>query len=88
MSTTACRLRLPNLIPPGSRSSFSRNIPAEVKGFKYNRDVVCGPFYSKFKILRRRGTSLSFREVVTRVEERFCRNLLRAVSQLHCPEAR
>lgn len=41
-----------------------------------------------FEILRRRGTSLSFGEVVTRIEERFCRNLLRAASQLHCPEAR
>lgn len=48
MSTTACRSRLPNLIPSGSRSSFSRNIPAEVKNIKYNRDVECGPFYSKF----------------------------------------
>lgn len=48
MSTTACRSRLPNLIPPGSRSSFSRNIPAEVKKIKYNKDVECGPFYSKF----------------------------------------
>lgn len=37
-----------------------------------------------FEILRRRDTSLSFGEV----EERFCRNLLRAASQLHCPEAR
>lgn len=51
MSTNACRSRLPSLIPPGSRSSVSRNIPAEVKGVKYNGDVEWGPFYSKFSTM-------------------------------------
>lgn len=43
ISTTACRSRLPSLIPPGSTSSVSRNISAEVKGVKYNGDVKWGP---------------------------------------------
>ena len=51
LMTTADTTQFPSLIPPGTRSSVSRNIPAEVKWMKYNGDVEWGPFYSKFSTI-------------------------------------
>jgi hypothetical protein len=45
---TADTSQFPSLIPPGTRSSVSHNIPAEVKWMKYNGDAEWGQFYSKF----------------------------------------
>jgi hypothetical protein len=49
--TTADTTQFPSFIPLGTRSSVSRNIPAEVKWMKYNGDVERGPFYSKFSTI-------------------------------------
>lgn len=51
LMTTADASQFPSLIPPGTRNSMSRNIPAEVKWMKYNGDVEWGPFYSKFSTI-------------------------------------
>jgi hypothetical protein len=49
--TTADTTQFPSLIPPGTRSSVSLNIPTEEKWMKYNGDVEWGPFYSKFSTI-------------------------------------